>query len=80
MIPDKYYRSIIGTPRVPFARAARVAVAALAAWFACAPFITDQAPVFAPIAAVMVVQPSVAATFSLCGVPLGRAGDLGGAV
>jgi len=49
---------------MPFVHVAKIATAALLAWFTCALFITDQAPVFAGIAAVMVVQPSVAATLS----------------
>jgi uncharacterized membrane protein YgaE (UPF0421/DUF939 family) len=49
---------------MPSAQVAKIAAAALVAWFLCAAFITDQAPVFAGIAAVMVVQPSIAATMS----------------
>ena len=49
---------------MPFVHVAKIATAALVAWFLCAAFITDQAPVFAGIAAVMVVQPSIAATLS----------------
>jgi uncharacterized membrane protein YgaE (UPF0421/DUF939 family) len=59
-----HLRSIAWSTRMPFAHVAKIAVAALVAWFLCAAFITDQAPVFAGIAAVMVVQPSIAATMS----------------
>jgi hypothetical protein len=47
---------------MPFAHVAKIAAAALAAWFLRAEFTTDQAPVFASIDAVMVVHPSIAAT------------------
>jgi uncharacterized membrane protein YgaE (UPF0421/DUF939 family) len=59
-----FFLGIAGTRQMPFAHAAKIALAALVAWSICAAFVTDQAPVFAGIAAVMVVQPSVAATLS----------------
>lgn len=51
------------TTRIPFVQVVKTSVAAVIAWFACIALLPAQLPIFATIAALLVVQPSINQTF-----------------
>lgn len=57
--PERYARMILSTSRVPFLQVVKTSAAAILAWIATAPLLAGQIPIFAVIAAILVVQPSV---------------------
>lgn len=61
--PERYARLILSTSRVPFLQVVKTSVAAVLAWLATAWLLEGQVPIFAVIAAILVVQPSVNQSF-----------------
>ncbi|WP_253258847.1 FUSC family protein [Subtercola boreus] len=61
--PERYARLILSTSRVPFLQVVKTSAAAILAWIATAPLLQGQIPLFAVIAAILVVQPSVNQSF-----------------
>ncbi|RFA22583.1 hypothetical protein B7R25_02915 [Subtercola boreus] len=61
--PQRYARLILSTSRVPFLQVVKTSVAAIVAWIVTAPLLQGQIPLFAVIAAILVVQPSVNQSF-----------------
>ena len=51
--------SLRSTARSPILQVLKTSVAVIAAWLLCSALFTQQAPIFAAIAALLVVQPSV---------------------
>jgi uncharacterized membrane protein YccC len=51
------------TTRIPFVQVVKTSVAAIIAWFVCIALLPAQLPIFATIAALLVVQPSINQTF-----------------
>ncbi|GGF13457.1 FUSC family protein [Subtercola lobariae] len=61
--PDRYAKLILSTTRIPFLQVLKTSVAAVVAWFVCVWLLTGLTPLFAVIAAILVVQPSVTQSF-----------------
>ena len=57
--PDRYAKLILSTSRVPFLQVVKTSVAAILAWVVCVVLLQGLTPLFAVIAAILVVQPSV---------------------
>jgi uncharacterized membrane protein YgaE (UPF0421/DUF939 family) len=61
--PDRYAKLILSTTRVPFLQVVKTSVAAILAWVVCVLVLQGLTPLFAVIAAILVVQPSVTQSF-----------------
>ncbi|WP_308464838.1 FUSC family protein [Rathayibacter soli] len=59
----KFAQALRAASRVPFLQTAKAAVATVAAWLIASALLPEQVPVFAAIAALLVVQPSVNQSF-----------------
>src|ERR1700712_1999055 len=57
--PDRYAKLILSSSRIPFLQVVKTSVAAVLAWVACVLLLQGLTPLFAVIAAILVVQPSV---------------------
>src|ERR1700712_4183544 len=57
--PDRYAKLILSSSRIPFLQVGKTSVAAVLAWVACVLLLQGATPLFAVIAAILVVQPSV---------------------
>src|ERR1700712_6002117 len=61
--PDRYAKLILSSSRMPFLQVVKTSVAAVLAWIACVLLLQGLTPLFAVIAAILVVQPSVTQSF-----------------
>ncbi|MEF2978689.1 FUSC family protein [Subtercola sp. YIM 133946] len=57
--PDRYAKLILSSSRIPFLQVVKTSVAAILAWVVCVLLLQGLTPLFAVIAAILVVQPSV---------------------
>jgi uncharacterized membrane protein YgaE (UPF0421/DUF939 family) len=62
--PARYAKVIQAPDRTPLLQVVKTAVAATIAWFVCLLVLPSQLPVFAAVAAIIVVQPSVNQSFT----------------
>ncbi|MEA9984476.1 FUSC family protein [Subtercola sp. RTI3] len=62
--PERYAKLVLSTSRIPFLQVVKTSLAAIVSWYVCLLVLpAGQTPIFAVIAAMLVVQPSVNQSF-----------------